>query len=120
MIVTLHRDFRFEASHQLDHLPKDHPCHNLHGHSYGVRIEVRGEVDSTTGFLIDYADIERAARPFITLLDHSHLNDIADLELATTEHIARWIWDRLRKTLPILSSVRVCESESSGCEYRGE
>lgn len=120
MIVTLHREFRFEASHQLTHLPKDHPCHNLHGHSYGVRVEVRGEVDPATGFLIDYADIDRAVQPSIDTLDHSHLNDIPELSMATTEYIARWLWERLQLTLPTLSAIRVSETNSSGCEYRGE
>lgn len=120
MIVTLHREFRFEASHQLTHLPPEHPCHNLHGHSYGVRVEVHGEVDPATGFLIDYADIDRAVQPNIDILDHTHLNDIPDLTMATTEYIARWLWERLRPALPMLSAISVSETNASGCEYRGE
>ncbi|RME27540.1 MAG: 6-carboxytetrahydropterin synthase [Candidatus Zixiibacteriota bacterium] len=83
-------------------------------------IEVSGEVDESTGFLMDYADIKKAADPFIKQLDHSHLNDIADLPLATTEYIARWLWERIKPALPQLSAVTICETPRTCCEYRGE
>ena len=120
MKVILRKEFRFEASHQLDHLPEDHPCHHLHGHGYRVIIEVSGEVDETTGFLIDYAEIKKAAFPLIKQLDHSHLNDIDGLRLATTEYIARWLWERIKPVLPQLSAVTICETPRTCCEYRGE
>ena len=120
MKVTLHHEFRFEASHRLTHLPADHPCHPLHGHGYRVIVEVTGEVDADTGFLLDYADIERAVDPLIARLDHSHLNDIEGLPLATTEHIARWLWERLKPALPQLSAVTIYETPVTGCRYQGE
>lgn len=120
MIVTLFNEFRFEASHRLDHLPDDHPCFNLHGHSYGVRVEVRGEVDEKIGFLMDYAKIAEIVKPLIDQMDHSHLNDIADLPLATTEYISRWLWQRIKPKLPELYSITVSETTSTGCVYRGE
>jgi len=120
MKVRLTKKFRFEASHRLDHLPEDHPCYPLHGHSYKVDIEVYGEVDEATGFLIDYHDIKRIAGPIIARLDHTHLNDIDDLPLTSTEYICKWLWDRIKKDLPILSRITIYETGSSKCEYSGE
>lgn len=119
MIVTLTKQFRFEASHRLDHLPESHPCFRLHGHSYVVEIEVRGAVDSSTGFLIDYGDLKKIAEPVIAQLDHTHLNDIEGLRMSSAEHIAKWIWDRLLPALPLLSGVTIRETASTSCTYRG-
>ena len=120
MRVTLTRKFRFEASHQLAHLPASHPCHNLHGHSYSVEIEVSGEVDERSGFLIDYADINEVVRPLLARLDHKHLNDIPGLEKPTTEFIARWLWTQLIPGLPQLSAIAIQETPRTRCEYRGD
>ncbi len=120
MKVTLLRKFRFEASHRLMHLPQDHPCHNLHGHSYHLEIQVLGEVDEESGFLIDYAEIKAAIQPLLSQLDHKHLNDIPGLEKPTTEFIARWIWKRLHPALPQLSMIAIQETPTTRCEYRGE
>ena len=120
MNVTLSQQFSFDASHQLDHLPADHPCHNLHGHGYVVLIEVSGTVDPVTGFLIDYNDIFRAVKPLITQLDHAHLNNIPGLKIASTEYIARWLWERIKPKLPLLSKISISETPLTRCEYRGE
>ncbi len=120
MKVRLTKRFRFEASHRLDHLGKEHPCYNLHGHSYRVDIEVYGEVNETTGFLIDYADIKRIVAPIVKRLDHTHLNDIEDLKYTSTEHLAHWLWVRIQKQLPILSRIIIHETDLSRCEYSGE
>jgi len=38
----------------------------------------------------------------------------------TSEVIGRWIWLRLRPSLPDLSQVVVHETCTAGCAYRGE
>ena len=120
MKVRLTKGFHFEASHRLDHLSTDHPCYNLHGHSYRVVIEVAGEVNPKTGFLIDYADIKKAVLPIIDQLDHKHLNDIEDLELTSTEYICAWLWRHIKPNLPILTKITIHETGSNSCEYTGE
>ncbi len=119
-IVELHRDVTFEAAHRLPHVPPGHKCARLHGHSFRIRLIVRGPVDPHTGWLMDFGDIKAAWAPFDAQLDHFYLNDIPGLENPTSEVLAKWIWDRLRPTLPQLSAVEVRETCTSGCVYRGE
>ena len=119
MKVRLSRSFHFEASHRLDHLGPEHPCYNLHGHSYRVEVEVSGEVDLTTGFLIDYSEIKRIVQPLIARLDHTHLNDVEGLPLTSTEYIARWLWERIQPELPIISRITIHETDSSKCVFEG-
>lgn len=60
MQVELRRDFGFEAAHRLPNTPEGHKCRRLHGHSFEVFVEIKGEVDEETGWVIDFADLEEA------------------------------------------------------------
>ena len=113
-------EFRFEAAHRLPNVPADHKCARLHGHSFHIAVHVEGPVDETAGWVMDFADIKRAAEPILARLDHYYLNEVEGLENPTSEVIARWIWERLEPGLPGLSQIVVRETCNSGCSYRGE
>ncbi len=117
--VRLAREFTFEAAHRLRHVPTGHKCARLHGHSFHVELVCEGEIDPHAGWLIDFADIKRAFTPLFHQLDHHYLNEIEGLENPTAEHIARWIWTRLKPTLPLLAQVNIAETCTARCEYRG-
>jgi 6-pyruvoyltetrahydropterin/6-carboxytetrahydropterin synthase len=120
MIVTLTKSFGFEAAHWLPTFPQGHKCRRVHGHSFRVDVQVRGEVDPAKGYLIDYGDIKSAIEPVERQLDHYLLNEIEGLDNPTAEQISRWIWRKLKPTLPLLDCVRVHETCTSACEYRGD
>src|SRR5262249_8026079 len=113
--MDIFKEFRFEAAHRLPNTPGDHKCSRLHGHSFRTEIHVRGEVHPHTGWVMDFADVKRAFQPLHEELDHRYLNEIDGLKNPTSENIARWIWQRLRPTLPMLSRVVVHETCTSGC-----
>jgi 6-pyruvoyltetrahydropterin/6-carboxytetrahydropterin synthase len=120
MEVELIKTFRFEAAHWLIGVSEDHKCRRLHGHSYRVDIHVSGPVDSQTGMVIDFTDIHKTVRPILEPLDHRLLNDIPGLTNSTSEILAKYLWDRIKPAMPLLSAVTVWESESSRCVYRGD
>jgi 6-pyruvoyltetrahydropterin/6-carboxytetrahydropterin synthase len=119
MRVRLTKSFHFEAAHDLPTFPPDHKCRRLHGHSFRFDVIVEGDVDPAQGYRIDYGDIKEAAEPLVKRLDHFYLNEIEGLSNPTSEHIAKWIWDRLKPVLPQLSAILVYETCTSSCEYRG-
>lgn len=45
------KSWRFEASHQLGHLPQSHQCSRLHGHGYRVEVvlEWSGDISAREG-----------------------------------------------------------------------
>ena len=100
--------FSFEAAQSLPQLPREHPCHRLHGHSY--RVEVGAE---------DFQALEPLLRELYDELDHRCLNDIDGLETATCEHICKWMWDRLSRRIGDLTVIVVQETSTSRCIYRG-
>jgi 6-pyruvoyltetrahydropterin/6-carboxytetrahydropterin synthase len=116
----LNRRYNFAAAHRLPKAPEGHKCRRLHGHSYGVEIAVRGPVDPETGWLIDYGAIDAAVKPVIALIDHRTLNDVPGLENATSEHLCRWLWEKLDAALPGLHRVSVAETCAAECHYFGD
>jgi 6-pyruvoyltetrahydropterin/6-carboxytetrahydropterin synthase len=118
--MEIFKEFTIEAAHRLPHVSPGHKCARLHGHSFRIELHVRGPVDPATGWVMDFADIKRAFQPLYDQLDHHYLNEIEGLANPTSEHLARWIWRRLRPTLPELSGVVIHETCTSGCIYQGE
>lgn len=118
--MEIYKDITFEAAHLLPNVPEDHKCRRLHGHSFKVRVTLDGPVDSTIGWVEDFAHVKKAFDPIYDELDHRYLNDIPGLENPTSENLVKWIWDRLKPILPHLSTLEVKETCTTGCIYRGE
>lgn len=115
---TVFVDFGFEAAHMLPGLPEGHKCSRLHGHSYKVRVYVAGELDRN-GFVVDFGDIKKAARPVFDQLDHNFLNQIPGLENPTSEVLSRWIFLRISQVIPGLRKVVIRETCTSGAIFTG-
>ena len=118
--MEIFKEFTFEAAHMLPNVPAGHKCRRLHGHSFRVRVFVEGPLDSSLGWVADFADVKEAFEPIRLELDHYYLNDIDGLENPTSEIIAKWIWVRLKPRLPGLSRILLFETCTAGCEYRGD
>lgn len=119
-MMELRKSFQFEAAHRLPNVAAGHKCSRLHGHSFVVELVVRGPLDPHFGWVMDYADIKAVFRPIYERLDHHYLNEIPGLENPTSEHVARWIWEQLKPSLPLLTEVVVAETCTAKCVYRGE
>lgn len=117
--TQIFKEFTFEAAHRLPFVPEGHKCFRLHGHSFRVEIHVAGDVDPSTGWIMDFADLKAAFKPLHSELDHNYLNELDGLENPTSENLARWIWERIQPSLPELSRVVVRETCTSGCVYKG-
>ena len=116
VITEISKTFRFESAHRLPHVPADHKCGRVHGHSYAVTVRVRGEVDPHTGWIVDFAELSAAWQPLHALLDHRLLNDVAGLENPTSENLARFVAERFVVPAPArLHSVTVAETCTSEC-----
>lgn len=118
-IVSLWKEFRFEAAHRLPNLPDGHKCARLHGHSFRLEVHIEGPVDPHTGMLLDYVDIKQAFAPLEQQLDHHYLNEVPGLENPTSENIVRWAWQQLEPTLPHLRRLVLRETCTVGCVYDG-
>ncbi len=113
--------FHFESAHWMPNFPEGHPNRRLHGHSYAVDVTVSGPVNPTSGCVMDHGELVEIVKPVVGDLDHRCLNEIGELELPTSECIARFMWRRLKSSLPLLTEITL-RRESCGVfvSYRGE
>ena len=114
-MFELSKVYRFEAAHSLPHLPPEHKCHNLHGHSYKVTVTLRGEKLNRDGMLRDFLDVDAYLHPLVDIYDHVNLDD--HFPVTTCESIAYSMYKMLKPGLKELKSVQVAEPSKTNATY---
>lgn len=135
-MILLTRKAEFSASHYYwnDAWSEDEnfrafgKCANRngHGHNYTLEVTVAGEIDPTTGFVVDLKRLkDLIEHEVVRVYDHRHLNlEVPEFKSAipTSENIAIAVWKRLDGKLPgaKLHRVRVYELPDLFADYYGE
>jgi len=128
--VLVSRRESFNAAHQLrdpglseaENRRLFGKCASLHGHNYTLEVVIAGEIDPTTGYVLDLKALsDLISRRIIEDVDHRNLNtDVPWLEglIPTAENLATAFWERIRAELPAgsLRSVRLWETEKNWAE----
>jgi 6-pyruvoyltetrahydropterin/6-carboxytetrahydropterin synthase len=115
MRTEIYKTFRLESAHFLPHVPDGHKCKRIHGHSFHITLHVGGPVDPTLGWIVDFADLDRAWQPIHQALDHRLLNEVEGLDNPTSELLARWVLERITLPSGSLTAVTVEETCTSRC-----
>ncbi|MBN2140427.1 MAG: 6-carboxytetrahydropterin synthase QueD [Desulfovibrionaceae bacterium] len=111
----------FSASHRLRNFKGR--CENLHGHNFGVEVEVEGRsLDPETGIVMDFGELKAALGQVLAKLDHRHLNDVDFFRdhNPSSENLALFVYQDLAPRLPQgvrLARVTVSETGSSRASY---
>lgn len=103
-------------------------CNNPHGHghNYTLEVTVGGEVDATTGMVLDLKDLKKLLEDeVLQLMDHKFLNKevpVFAVKIPTTENIAIEIWKLLAPKLTFgkLHRIRLYETPDLFVDYYGE
>jgi 6-pyruvoyltetrahydropterin/6-carboxytetrahydropterin synthase len=129
------RRYMLSASHRLhaDSLSEEEnramygKCNNPHGHghNYVIEVLVGGEVDRTTGMVVNMATLDEAVRTAVMeRFDHTNLNfdPLFVNQVPTTENLTKAVFDVLKNALPAgkLDYVRVEETENNFFQYQGQ
>jgi 6-pyruvoyltetrahydropterin/6-carboxytetrahydropterin synthase len=135
-MVYLTRRAEFSASHYY-HNPEMTleenrrifgKCNNPHGHGHNYTLEVTvvGEVDPSTGMVLDLKDLKKLLEAeVLRLMDHRFLNKevpVFSRKIPTTENITIEIWNLLASKLRVakLHRIRLYESPDLYVDYYGE
>lgn len=103
----------FDAAHWLPNVPVGHKCHNMHGHTYRIRIEVGGRIDPLLGWIEDYSIIKARWEAVKLLIDHKIINDV--VPNSTCENLAEWIWKALHSVgIDNLERLQLMETANCG------
>ncbi|MBZ0155745.1 MAG: 6-carboxytetrahydropterin synthase QueD [Alphaproteobacteria bacterium] len=115
----------FASAHQLRGYKGK--CENLHGHNWKVQTYIVAERLNEIDIAIDFHDLKAMTNEIISQLDHTCLNDVFPFteRNPSSENIARWIFDSLKKRLVeykgiAVSAVTVWESETASATYYEE
>ena len=133
--VTITRLVRFSAAHRL-HNPalSDEEntrlfgkCNspNYHGHNYTLEVSIAGPPDRTTGYVLDFGELDRIVdTSCVDLMDHKNLDvDVPFMNgvLSTAENVVVACWRQLEPVLKPakLVHLRLWETENNHVEYDG-
>jgi len=135
MKVKVFRKEHFNAAHRLHNPNWDAEknkiifgkCNNpnYHGHNYDLTVEVEGEIDPETGYVIDIKILSDIIKEQVTdRFDHKNLNlDVSEFKdlNPTAENIAVVIWNLIRQKLDskFTLTIRLYETERNFVEYSG-
>jgi 6-pyruvoyltetrahydropterin/6-carboxytetrahydropterin synthase len=102
---------------------------SFHGHSYTCDVTVTGDVDHTTGMLVDLGLLDRIlATEVRDRFDHRNINldvpEFADGKLIPTgEELARFIFERVATLLgnsALVTEVKVAEDATLSAIFRAD
>ncbi len=135
MKVSVFRKEHFNAAHRLfnpawtdeKNRAVFGKCNNprYHGHNYDLVVEVRGEVDPETGYVIDLGYLSSLIQKHILDdFDHHNLNEEVEefkSRIPTAENIAIVIWERLRPEIDknLELSITLYETERNFVRFPG-
>ena len=115
-MIELTQEFGFDAAHYLGQGVPENA--RLHGHSFYVRVTLRGIADPATGWLKDLGIVKVALEEIRSELDHRLLNEVEGLGNPTLENLARYIFERAARKLPEVARVEVRRpSYGQSCVY---
>ena len=130
--ISVYRKERFSSAHRLYNKSwtdeKNQEvfglCNNpnFHGHNYELVVQVTGEIDPDTGYMIDLKILSQIIKEeVLDKYDHKNLNlDVEDFKdiIPTAENIAVVIYEKLAKRLaPKSVKIRLYETEKNFVEY---
>ncbi|PIQ86661.1 MAG: 6-carboxytetrahydropterin synthase QueD [Candidatus Omnitrophica bacterium CG11_big_fil_rev_8_21_14_0_20_43_6] len=94
-------------------------CEDLHGHNWLVEIAVKSARLDDIGMVLDFKYLKKELSASLEQLDHKYLNQLSFFKKInpTSENIAKYIYDRLKPSIPLLSCVTVWENPTSSASY---
>ena len=128
-MIKIRKKYHFYMGHRNKEAGEK--CGRLHGHTYDILCEFKF-TKMTNGVTMLFSDIDKIAQPIIKEYDHYfalyekdplvdvlnfHNEPIIELPFETSaENMAIWIFQRLKKHLPI-TRIELAETKSSTIIY---
>lgn len=136
MKLTVSRKAHFNAAHRLHRKEWSEDknqlvfgkCNNpnFHGHNYELIVQVTGELDQETGFVMDLKELSDLIKSEVEeRFDHKNLNlDVPEFFelIPTAENISVVIWQLLRPFIPSDKELEIIlyETARNFVSFKGE
>jgi 6-pyruvoyltetrahydropterin/6-carboxytetrahydropterin synthase len=129
--ASFSRSYVFSAAHRL-HAPALSEAENLalygkcnnpngHGHNYTLEVTAAGQIDDTTGMVIDLVELDATVRGVLDTLDHKHIDHEVPAfvqQTSTAENLVVYLWGELAPQLKgRLRHLKLWETNKNVFEY---
>ena len=133
-MYVIQKSFNFEYAHRLSlHKGK---CFFLHGHSGVIKICLKSDGLNENGMIMDFGMLKQIVNEeVIERLDHSLILNVEDHMMIealmdtnqhlivlpfepTSENLAKWLYDMLKKKINDLYSITFYETKTACATYR--
>tara|TARA_Y100001960_G_C14503223_1_gene742691 strand:- start:293 stop:706 length:414 start_codon:yes stop_codon:yes gene_type:complete len=98
----------------------------VHGHNYTLSITVKGEIDNSSGFIVDIKKLNKIISKYIIdVFDHSQIEKDIDWfknKQPSTENMLVFMWNEIAHRIPsgaILHCIKLRETPTIFSEYYG-
>ncbi|MGM0567982.1 MAG: 6-carboxytetrahydropterin synthase QueD [Elusimicrobiota bacterium] len=110
---------KFSAAHNLRNYKGD--CENVHGHNWNVKVTA-AFTKLKGGLSMDFRELKGISKKVIKELDHKNINEVNYFkqENPTSENVARYIYDRIKKEGVPVIKVSVSETDDYTATYKKE
>lgn len=85
-----------------------------HAHDFKYKIFLKGQLNAE-GFLVDFREVEKLLNIINARLENKILNEI--IPPATTEVLAIYLFEEIKKTFPQIYKIELNEKENYGAIY---
>jgi len=94
-------------------------CEELHGHNWKVELVASREKLDKAGMVLDFKYLKEELKKILEKLDHKYLNKIPYFVKVnpTSENIAEYIYNNIKRKVPCVKSVTVWENSTSSATY---
>lgn len=107
----------FSAAHHL--LNYDGECENQHGHNWKTEVYIVGSELDKSNLLVDFKVLKKELNKVLDMLDHKDINTLDEFKNVSpsSEIISKFIYKKLKETVPCVSKVSVWETEKACASY---
>ena len=94
-------------------------CEELHGHNWKIELVASSEKLDKAGMVLDFKYLKAELKKILEKLDHKYLNKIPYFARVnpTSENIAKYIYDNIKRRVSCVESVTVWENSTSSATY---
>ena len=94
-------------------------CENLHGHNWKVQVFIKSKKLNKIGIAEDFKVLKKHLNDCLDKLDHTLINNIGFFKKTnpSSENIAKYIFNAMKKQIKNISKVSVWESDTSCATY---
>jgi 6-pyruvoyltetrahydropterin/6-carboxytetrahydropterin synthase len=122
-VYRISKQLWFCAAHQVR--LSETECERLHGHNYRVLVHAEARELDRTSYVLDFAELKRAAVEACGRFDHQNINEVPPFHEGgrnpTAEELARFLCEELGRRFDDprvrICKVEVFETDNNRAEY---